>query len=195
MKELTEEVIFEKLGKELSEGRRRHCLMAGEVAEEMAREQGLSAEEVREAKLGAMLHDVAKEFSPERNRECVEKYRLGAELLSEEAKNYVHAEVGAEVARELGLGERGVRGIKYHTRPVLGMGKVEKIIFLADKFGREKLSPELGGVREVAKRDLNRAMLEFLEMQAEELNGRGISQSEETKKLVEELRKREENKR
>jgi len=176
--------ILERLKTGVSAGRFEHSVLTGEVARKLAERHGLDP---REAELAGLAHDIAKEFSEEENRRYVEKYGLAPELLEEKARKYVHADVGAEVVREMGLGGEIANAVRLHTIPEAGMGKFEKAIFLADKIGRVELKEGLEELPGLAFEDLDRAMLFFLEKQAVRLREKGIEQHERTKKLMEEL--------
>lgn len=179
------EEILAKLREVVDEKRYRHSILAAEAARDIAEARGLDGEKAYTA---GLLHDIAKRFSAEENRYFVEKYALDPELLNAEAKNFVHADVGAAAAKEwFDVDDEIYEAIRLHTIPEKGMSDFSKVIFLADKVGREELSLEMREIKELAKENLDGAMLKFLLRQEEELKERGIKQHPRTAEVIREL--------
>ena len=177
------EEIKRRLAEVVDEKRYRHCLLTAEKADLLARAHGLSAED---AELAGLVHDIAKRFSDEENREWVTRAGLDPGLLDPACKNYIHADVGAVVAKEwFSLSDEICRAVRLHTIPDPEMTAFDKVIFLADKVGRENLDPELQELENLALEDLDAAMVKFLRAQEVWLSERGLLQHPRTAKFLE----------
>jgi len=120
-----------------------------------------------QVELAAWGHDIARALSP---RELLTKAsRFGLEVgpVEEEAPILLHGPVGAEMLRrEHGIDDPQVlAAAHFHSTGRAGMSVVEKVIFVADKIepGKVRARPALARVRELADRDLDAAILEYLE--------------------------------
>jgi predicted HD superfamily hydrolase involved in NAD metabolism len=124
----------------------------------------LSREQVE---LAAWGHDIARALSP---RELLAKARqFGLEVgpVEEEAPILLHGPVGAEILhQEYGIDDPQVlAAARFHSTGRAGMSLLEKVIFVADKIepGKVRAKPGLATVRELADRDLDAAILEYLD--------------------------------
>ena len=70
------------------------------------------------------------------------------------------------------------------------MDLLAKIIYIADKIGREKIPEALKPVKEIAYKNIDKALLYCLEKQKIRLAEKGIKMHEDTKELLKELEKR-----
>jgi len=121
--------------------------------------------------LAAWGHDIARALSPQ---ELLARARgLGLEVnpVEEEAPILLHGPVGAEILRqEYGIDDRQVlAAARFHSTGRAGMSLLEKVIFVADKIepGKVRAKPALARVRELADRDLDAAILEYLDQMRE----------------------------
>lgn len=180
-----EDKIKEKL-KELVKPRRyNHSLLVAEEAKKLAKKY---SEPVEKAYLTGLAHDIAKNFDYEENKKWIKKYGLDEKWLKRENEKLVHAEVGALVAKEyFNFDDEMCRAIKYHTIGNEIMTNFEKIIFIADKIGREELDEEMSKVKDIAYKDIDKAMLLFLTYQEKKFITKGKELHPETKKLVKNL--------
>ncbi len=168
-----DEKIRKKLYQSVDLKRYIHSLLVAEQAKSLALHYGLNPEKAYTA---GLVHDIAKRLSPEEEKYFVEKYRLDPALLTDIAKNYRHSDIGAVVAKEwFDLDDEICQAIKYHTIPNKKMTDYDKIIFLADKIGRNDLPEEWTPLKELAYRNLNEAMIMFLTEQKKDLERRGIT--------------------
>jgi predicted HD superfamily hydrolase involved in NAD metabolism len=117
--------------------------------------------------LAAWGHDIARALSA---RELLARARgFGLEISSveEEAPILLHGPVGAEILRrEYGIDDPEVlAAARFHSTGRAGMSLLEKVIFVADKIepGKVRAKPALARVRELADRDLDAAILEYLD--------------------------------
>lgn len=108
-------------------------------------------------KTAAILHDCAKYnedkylklFSDNINAETI-KY-----------KSVLHSFLGAEVAKKVYNidNDQVLDAIRYHTTGKENMSKLEKIIYLADAIEPERSYPGVDELRDLAKKDIDQAIL------------------------------------
>ena len=124
------------LKENLSEERFVHSLGAMEMAEELALRFN---EDVEKAKIAALLHDAAKDFSQETLLELLKN--SCDEYLECELINYKtwHAPVSAFVAKDVFKVTDAdiLNSIRWHTLGRVGMSKLEMIVFISDKIERK----------------------------------------------------------
>jgi predicted HD superfamily hydrolase involved in NAD metabolism len=120
-----------------------------------------------QVELAAWGHDIARALS--RRELLARARRFGLEVgpVEEEAPILLHGPVGAEILRqEHGIDDPQVlAAARFHSTGRAGMSLLEKVIFVADKIepGKVRARPALARVREVADRDLDAAILEYLD--------------------------------
>lgn len=181
------EKIQKELQNNLSEKRYNHSLMVADQAKSLAIKYQLNYEE---AYLAGLLHDIAKELTLEENIKLVNKYQLPKELLQDEYNKIIHADIGAELAKErYNINDNIYYAIKYHTIGNENMNAFAKIIFIADKIGRKNLKPELELIKELAFQDIDKSILKFLELSSKKLTSQGLKVHFETEKLYQKLKK------
>lgn len=179
------EKIREKLHDVVDQDRYEHSLLVAAEAKKLAENYGLDAEKAYTA---GLVHDIAKRLSPEEEKYFVEKYHLPEELLNDSAKNYRHSDIGAVVAKEwFGLDDEICQAVEYHTVPRKSMTDFDKIIFLADKIGRDDIPDEWIPLKKLAYKNLNEAMKFFLKEQEKDLKKRGIVPHPGSKEFLDSL--------
>jgi nicotinate-nucleotide adenylyltransferase len=82
----------------LSEYRYLHSLRVAEVAKGLA---ACYSYDIEKAYATGLVHDIAKEFSDEENRDIVSKYHLPIELLNKNYRKMLHADIGAVIAKNV----------------------------------------------------------------------------------------------
>ena len=108
-------------------------------------------------KAAAILHDCAKYNE--------DKYlKLFADNISTETikyKSVLHSFLGAEVAKKVYNIDNNqvLDAIRYHTTGKENMSELEKIIYLADAIEPERSYPGVDELRELAKKDIDQAVL------------------------------------
>ncbi|MGB9791433.1 MAG: bis(5'-nucleosyl)-tetraphosphatase (symmetrical) YqeK [Thermacetogeniaceae bacterium] len=135
-----------------------HVLAVRDCAVELARAHGESLEK---AGLAGLLHDYARDLPGE------ELLRIGEEegLITCEVERQVpillHGPVGALlVRRELGIDDPEVlEAISLHTLGRPGMGRLAKIVYLADMVAEGRSFPGVEELRRKAFEDLSEALL------------------------------------
>ncbi|WP_025693176.1 bis(5'-nucleosyl)-tetraphosphatase (symmetrical) YqeK [Paenibacillus zanthoxyli] len=151
------EALIESVSSQMPKKRWKHTLGVVESAGALARKYGGDPER---AELAALLHDVAKYWPVERQREIIEQNHLSPELLSYD-KQLWHAEVGAYVAeKEYGITDTGVLdAIRYHTSGRVGMTLLDKIVCLADYIEPGRDFPGVDRIRKLAASSLEEGLI------------------------------------
>ena len=97
--------------------------------------------------------------------------------MEEQAPILLHGTIGAGIlSRDYGIDDPDVlAATRYHTTARAAMSTLEKVVFLADKIepGKVRAEPALAKVRQLADRDLDAAILEYLNQHLLEANRRG----------------------
>lgn len=157
-----EEKIIEYLKENLSDIRFNHCLRVMKKAEELALIYG---ENVEEARLAGLSHDIAKEIPLPKAKEMVKENNVAIDEIEEYAPKLIHGPLGAFLVKQkFGLNERIQKAIEYHTKTNKDMDLLAKIVFVADKVedGRVTKKYDIEHERELAKSDINNAMIEIM---------------------------------
>jgi ribosome silencing factor RsfS/YbeB/iojap len=145
---------------QLTEHRYIHTIGVMETAVELAKRYG--ADE-KKAELAAIFHDYAKFRPKEEMKQIILQQRMPANLLTHNTELW-HAPVGAYlVEKEAGITDAEVlNAIRYHTSGRPGMTLLEKIVYVADYIEPGRAFPGVEEVRELAKRDLDKALIQSL---------------------------------
>ena len=151
------ETIKGELKKSLSPKRYNHSILVAEEAKSLAKHYHINEEK---AYITGLIHDIAKELTEEENIYWIEKGKLSKNLENKENINIKHADIGAVIAKEkYNLDDDICNAIKYHTIGNKNMDLLAKIIYIADKIGREKIPEALIPVKELAYQDIDKALL------------------------------------
>jgi predicted HD superfamily hydrolase involved in NAD metabolism len=117
--------------------------------------------------LAAWGHDIARALPPQELLPRARRFGLEVSPVEEEAPILLHGPVGAEILRrDYGIDDPEVlAAARFHSTGRAGMSLLEKVIFVADKIepGKLRAKPALARVRERADRDLDAAILEYLD--------------------------------
>lgn len=143
----------------LSERRYTHSVGVMEMAGELAK---IYSVDVETAKIAGLLHDNAKEMSKEEMLEYVEKNNIKISEFERNNLHLLHGKIGADIAKKkYGVNEQIQKAIEYHTTTNPNMDKLAKIIYISDKIEltRSSDSFDINEEREMAKQDLNKALL------------------------------------
>lgn len=103
----------------------------------------MPAEEVERASVAALLHDSAKHLTPAELFLACERYGLPISDLDRQTPQTLHPFVGAEMVREhFSLFDEDIlNAIRYHTTARVGMSRVEKLVYIADKIEENTRNP------------------------------------------------------
>jgi predicted HD superfamily hydrolase involved in NAD metabolism len=131
------------LRQRLSSERFQHSLGAQEKAVELAEKFRLPQEERERASVAALLHDAAKLMSPAELLSYCEQHHLPISEMDRLTPQTLHPFVGAELVRAtFNLHDEDVlNAIRYHTTARVGMSRVEKLVYIADKIEGNTRNP------------------------------------------------------
>ncbi|MDQ6599730.1 HD domain-containing protein [Bacillus salipaludis] len=146
---------------QLTDHRYQHTLGVMETAIILAKQVG--ADE-KKAELAAIFHDYAKFRPKEEMREIILTQGFPQDLLEYNAELW-HAPAGAYlVEKEAGITDTDVlTAIRYHTSGRPGMSLLEKVIYLADYIEPGRHFPGVEEVREMAKENLDKALIKSIQ--------------------------------
>ena len=181
------ELIKKDLQKNLSDFRYNHCLMVADEAKKLALNYNVDSEK---AYVAGLVHDIAKEFSDEENLKWIHKYRLSENLLEENLKPVIHANIGAVVVKEIyNLDDEICNCVLYHAIGNYPMTILEKIVFVADKIARPNADENLKKMQELAYEDIDKVLLMCLKYSKKKLESFGKKLQPVTEKMLISLQK------
>jgi predicted HD superfamily hydrolase involved in NAD metabolism len=155
------EEALELVKKQLTEHRYQHTLGVMETAIALAEQYGA---DVKKTELAAIFHDYAK-FRPKDEMQTIISTKGFPLDLLEYNSELWHAPAGAYlVEHEAGIADKEVlEAIRYHTSGRPGMTLLEKVIYLADYIEPGRHFPGVEEVRELAKEDLDKALIKAVQ--------------------------------
>jgi predicted HD superfamily hydrolase involved in NAD metabolism len=152
--------IRSRLERELPPDVLEHSRQTAAFARELAGLHGLDADK---AELAGLLHDVGDRYSDKEILALAERYEIPISSTERRIPKLLHGAVGAEVLRrEWGIADEQILAAVYdHVSGRDNMTPLTKVLFLADKLepGRDRFYGGLDPIRELAKKDLNQAVL------------------------------------
>ncbi|WP_166238444.1 bis(5'-nucleosyl)-tetraphosphatase (symmetrical) YqeK [Paenibacillus turpanensis] len=156
MKPWSRNEIAESVKSQMPEKRWLHTLGVIESAKVLAERYG--ADPVK-ADLAALMHDVAKFWPIEKQREWIVEYGLRSDVLDYD-KELWHAPVGAEAAKRMyGIQDEEVLdAIRYHTSGREHMTLLDKVVCLADYIEPGRSFPGVEQIRLIAERSLEKSL-------------------------------------
>ena len=123
--------IHQYLTENLKPSRLAHTMNVADLARSLCEKHGIDGEK---GYLAGLLHDCTKQKSTPEQLTLIEKYNIILEYPVENMEPCLHADTGAEVARDIfGIDDEIYNAIKYHTLGRENMTDLEKIIYIADK--------------------------------------------------------------
>ena len=151
------EKALELVKEQLTEHRYQHTIGVMETAIELAKRYNA---DVKKAETAAIFHDYAKFRSKEEMREIIIDQQMPSDLLSHNTELW-HAPVGAYLVNtEVGISDEEILdAIRFHTSGRERMTLLEKVIFVADYIEPGRHFPGVEEVREIAKQDLDTALI------------------------------------
>lgn len=151
--------IKEDLKNTLSERRYIHSLGVMEMAVELAKIYNVDE---KKAELAGLLHDNAKEMTPEELLRYVDDNNIKISEVERINTKILHGKVGADIAKKkYGVSKEIQEAIEYHTTTNPNMTTLDKIVFVADKIelNRKSATYDIESERELAKKDLDGAVI------------------------------------
>ena len=163
--------LREKVYEYLDSKRVAHVMGCESEAVQLARTWG---EDEETAATAAILHDITKNLSYEEHLAMCLKYSVHCDpkLLAE--PKLLHAVTGAAFSRDLfGISDDIYNAIRWHTTGKPDMTLLEKIIYLADYIEPTRDFDGVEKLRELAYRDIDKAMAAGLEMSISDIRRKG----------------------
>ena len=144
----------------MSEKRYNHSIMVMEEAKNYLKKYCSDDKEFYEKTIrAALMHDMAKEMTEEEIKEYIKNNNIDLDIDNIINKPLIHGIIGADKCLKLyDFDEEMAKSIRWHTTGSTNMSLMDKIVFLADKTGRENLLPVLEKVREKAFSNLDEAI-------------------------------------
>ena len=162
------ERIKNDLKNTLSEYRYNHSLRVAEESQKLAKHYNIDEQK---AYLAGLVHDIAKEYSDEKNRQIIDKYNLSKDLLKVENKKNLHADIGSIIAKKnYNLSNEICNAIKYHTFGDVNMNLLDIIVFVADKIEPGKNYEGIEEERKMAYINIKKSMIICIENKIKKLN-------------------------
>lgn len=139
--------------------RYKHSLDVYETAVQLAKEHNLDYEK---AAVAALLHDCGREVA---TRDLFNKAIELDIFMDEIEKNQpilLHAKIGVYYAqKKYGVTDEEIlSAIKYHTTGAAGMSKLAMVVYLADLLEPTRDFPGISEMRDLARVDLEKAMIQ-----------------------------------
>jgi len=149
-----------------------HVQGTEEEAARLAARWGADVDKAREA---AILHDITKKEDYNAQLLLCDKYGIILDHDERRNEKLLHAKTGAAVARDVfGVGDDIYNAIYWHTTGKADMTLLEKIVYLADYIEPTRDFEGVDTLRDIARRDLDAAVLKGLRMSIEEIKSRGV---------------------
>ncbi len=149
-------LMLQKVKERLPEKRYNHVLGVMNTAVALAKVYGVSEEQAR---IAAILHDVAKYADRDWMRGIIEKENMDPLLLDYHHELW-HAPVGAYLAAyEFGVADQEILdAIRYHTTGRAAMTDLEKIVYIADMIEPSRKFPGVERLRAMKNDGLDQLM-------------------------------------
>lgn len=143
---------------QLTEHRYQHTIGVMNSAVILAERYGA---DVKRAETAAIFHDYAKFHPKEEMKAHILEQNMPLDLLDYSSELW-HAPVGAYlVEKVVGIADREiVEAIRYHTSGRANMSLLEKVVYLADYIEPGRHFPGVEEVRELARHDLDEALIQ-----------------------------------
>ncbi len=146
----------------------------------------LYGEDYNKAIYAGLFHDLAKYMSNSKLLNECKKHKLPISKTEKKNPHLLHGKLGAYYAKEeFNIKDKDVlNAIAYHTTGRPNMSLLEKIVFVADYIEpnrSEKDNPSLANIRQLAFRDIDKAVFETLKATLNYLN---TDNNEDNKKKI-----------
>lgn len=150
-----------------------HSLGVCETAAWLAKEH---EEDEKKAQIAGILHDYAKYLTKDEARKYIKQFKISIDYVTDINIDIAHGLIGAELVKnELKIYDKEILdSIRFHTTGREHMTKLEKIIYLADYIEPNRRFPEVNEIRNVAKYDLDKAVLMALDNSIRHVISRGV---------------------
>lgn len=127
------------------------------------------------ARRAGILHDCTKYLSGEEHIAICEQYGVPLDELERSAPKLLHSKTGACIARYVfGEPDEVYQAIFWHTTAKADMTTLEKILYVADYMEPNRAFDGVERLRELAYRDLDKALLLGVETTVQEMRDRNL---------------------
>ncbi len=152
------DLIKLKLKEMLCEKRLEHSINTSKVARRLAIKYNYNADK---AEIAGLLHDCAKDLDNEILIKMVLEHDIKVDKIIQRIPKLLHPLVGATIAeKEFNIQDPVIlKAIKAHSTGAAQMSLLDKIIYLSDKIEPLRDMAGVEEAREMAEKDLNRAVL------------------------------------
>lgn len=167
------EKIKKDLKENLSEKRYTHSIGVMNMAVELA--QYYNAD-VETAKIAGLLHDIAKEMTPDEKIKYVEENNILIDEVERINTPILHGKIGADIAkRKYGVKEQIQKAIEYHTTTSPDMDIIAKIVYVSDKIeiNRKSEDYDIEYERNLAKKSLDETIIYIIDSNIKSLVNKG----------------------
>jgi len=155
-------IIKSRLKELMSEERLEHSVNTSKVARRLAIKYNYNADK---AEVAGLLHDCAKDLNYEILKKIVLEHNIKVDKIIQRIPKLLHPLVGATIAgKEFNIQDPVIlKAIKAHSTGASRMSLLDKIIYLSDKIEPLRDMAGVEEAREMAEKDLNRAVLMVLD--------------------------------
>ena len=132
--------------------------------------------DVETAKIAGLLHDIAKEMTPEEKIQYVNDNNIVIDDVERINTPILHGKIGADIARKkYGVNEQIQKAIEYHTTTDPNMDIIAKILYVADKIelNRKSEDYDIKYERDLAKKDLDETVIYIINSNIKSLINKG----------------------
>ncbi len=153
---------LELISKCLTTNRLRHTIGVATLAEDLAKRHGLDPVRV---KLAALVHDLAKEISLERQLILARRWDLLLYPEDETSPGVLHGPLAAywlEYRYEIG-DQEVLAAVAHHTLGYPGMSRFEMLIYSVDMVEPNRHFPEVDNLRQALYHDIEKGTLACME--------------------------------
>ena len=151
------EQIDKDLQNILSPERYHHSKCTMDVCEELANIYGV---DVETAKKVGLAHDIAKELTAEQALQYIDENNIQADEMEKRLTKLLHAKIGADITKKkYGFTPEMGQAISEHTTGKENMTLLSKILYIADCTGIDRDFPDVNEVREMARNNIDEAMI------------------------------------
>ena len=152
------EEIEEILKEKLSEKRVYHSRCVSMRCEELAK---IYNENIAEARLVGIAHDIAKEMPHEEKIQVCKENGIEIDGVELKSPGLLHAKVGAFIAKtEFGFNQRMCEAIENHTTGKAKMDMLSKILYIADYTSEDRKYDYREYFYNLANQDIEKAVFE-----------------------------------
>lgn len=147
-----------------------HVLRTAALARELAGYHGVDP---NRAEAAALMHDIADRYSDKDLLGHAKRFGIALTATESRVPKLIHGKVGAEILRSEWhvTDEEVLEAVRIHISGSAQMGLLAKVVFVADKLepNRDRFYGGLDDIREIAKHNLDEAILKLFAWQMQEL--------------------------